>query len=175
MGILYKAVFASAYYGLLRVSEVTTGAHPILAKHVQIGLNKNKILFVLGSSKTHDKPMKPQLVKISVRNGKGITQARAEYCPFTILHAYINNRPKRSQVAEAFFVFVDGTPVRPHHMRRILKLMLLLAGFDSKLYDMHSLRIRHCVDLLEATVSVETIKELVRWRSNCVFTYLSHA
>ena len=57
---LFKAVFVAAYYGLLRVGEVAKGEHPVLAKDVHIGTNKDKILFILRSSKTHCEGDKPQ-------------------------------------------------------------------------------------------------------------------
>ena len=44
---LYKALFVAAYFGLLRVGELTVGPHAILAKNVHVGENKNKILFIL--------------------------------------------------------------------------------------------------------------------------------
>ena len=47
LAIMYKALYATAYYGLFRASEVTTGAHPIQARDVHIGENKNKMMFVL--------------------------------------------------------------------------------------------------------------------------------
>ena len=42
LAALYPALLSTAYYGLLRVGEVTTGSHPILAPDVHIGNNKNK-------------------------------------------------------------------------------------------------------------------------------------
>ena len=63
--LLYQMVFLSMYFGLLRVSEVAKGAHPILAQDIHVGTNKKKMLFVLRSSKTHWKNTKPQQVKIS--------------------------------------------------------------------------------------------------------------
>ena len=40
------------------------GPHVILAKNVQIGVNKPKLLFILETSKTHTRGDKPQIVKI---------------------------------------------------------------------------------------------------------------
>ena len=34
LSALYRALFVSAYYGLLRVGELTAGNHPILATDV---------------------------------------------------------------------------------------------------------------------------------------------
>ena len=36
---MYCALFTAAYYGLLRVGELTAGEHPIRAADVQIGIN----------------------------------------------------------------------------------------------------------------------------------------
>ena len=65
LSILYKALFLTAYYGLSHVGELTVEPHAILARNVHVAKNKNKLLFILESSKTHTKSDKPQLVKIS--------------------------------------------------------------------------------------------------------------
>ena len=52
LAMLYKTIFAKAYYGMLRIGEVSKGDHPILAKDVHIGMNKRKILLILHTSKT---------------------------------------------------------------------------------------------------------------------------
>ena len=62
---LYKAVFSAAYYGLLRIGELTFSQHCLLARNVHIGKNKEKLLFIFNSSKTHSKGQKPQLIKIA--------------------------------------------------------------------------------------------------------------
>ena len=62
---LYSAIFATAYYGLLRISEIATGTHPILALDVHVGVNSKKVLLVLRTSKTHWKNKKPQLIRIN--------------------------------------------------------------------------------------------------------------
>ena len=62
---LYRAMFASAYYGLLRVGEIASGEHPVKAVDVHVGLNKRKIMFMLRTLKTHWKDVKPQVVKVT--------------------------------------------------------------------------------------------------------------
>ena len=57
--ILYKVLFLTTYFGLLRVSKVTSGGHPVLACDIHIGENKNKFLLLLRTSKTHWKNAKP--------------------------------------------------------------------------------------------------------------------
>ena len=47
LAALYPALLSTAYYGLLGVGEVTSGSHPVLARDMHIGNNKNKMLFIL--------------------------------------------------------------------------------------------------------------------------------
>ena len=47
LSAMYCALFSTAYYGLFRVGELTTGTHPVLACNVQIAKNKRKMLFIL--------------------------------------------------------------------------------------------------------------------------------
>ena len=59
LSLLYKAMFVSAYCGLLRIGDVTKGPHIILSSNVHIGENKRKILFILKTSKMHNKGSQP--------------------------------------------------------------------------------------------------------------------
>ena len=52
---MYLALFAIAYYGLMRIREVVNGTHTVKAKDIHIGENKNKMCLVLYHSKTHGK------------------------------------------------------------------------------------------------------------------------
>ena len=65
LATMYKALFVSAYYGLLHISELTKGDHIIGVMDVHLASNKNKLLFILRSSKMHSTDAQPQLVKIS--------------------------------------------------------------------------------------------------------------
>ena len=59
LDLMYKTIFIISYYGLMRVGEVASGTHPLKAKDVHIADNKNKILLILHSSKTHGKESPP--------------------------------------------------------------------------------------------------------------------
>ena len=50
---LYRAIFITGYFGLLRIGELTSGPHVVKACDVHLGRNKNKMMFVLHTSKTH--------------------------------------------------------------------------------------------------------------------------
>ena len=137
--VLYRALFATTYYGMFRVGEVTSGSHPILAKDVHIGINKNKMLFMLRSSKTHHKGNHPQTIKIA---GLKVMQNEDRTAdPFELLREFIVIRPKCKAVEEPFFIFQDRTAVKPDNMRAVLKTILNRAYFDTEAYQVHGFRI----------------------------------
>ena len=177
---LYKAMLVVGYYGLLHAGELGTGPHVLLAKDVHIRKNKNKLLFILWSSKTHNKGVKPQMIKISsepVDLSQKIVKRSTQkmtYCPFSMLRDYIDCHPQAFNIEEQFFVFCDNTAVTTTNLRNTLKNMLKLLNFDTKLYNLHSLRIGRCCDLYKYGLSIETIKKIGHWKSNAIFTYLCH-
>ena len=175
---LYRAMLSTAYFGLLRLSEITTveHQHPILARDVQVGVNKRKMLLILRSSKTHNKGMHPQLVKIASSPAKSKQKGSCHKlklpCPYKILDKYMKAHGGFRSADESLFVFADNSPVQPQHFSSFLKTNIKKAGFNEKFYGTHSIHAGRCCDLYSLGVSVETIKKLGRWRSNAVFKYL---
>ena len=174
LATLFKAIFSTAYYGLFRIGELATGSHPILARDAHIGVNKNKLLFLLRTSKTHWSDQKPQTVKIdSSKAYIKKSEPNTPYCPFQILRDYVMVRRTYRQNTEPFFIFGDRTPVPSPLVRQVLKETLDSAGFNNKLYNFQSFRIGRASDLvLKYNVDVQTVKKLGRWRSNIVYEYL---
>ena len=178
--VLYKTMISTSYFGLLRVGEIMSGDHPVLARDVHIAANKRKIMFVLHTSKTHWKNMKPQMIKITSSKAtnkkkrvldKGQPVQNKIY-PYELLREYLAIRGPYKKDEEPFFVFSDQSPVAPVHLRNCLRNSLKQAGFQYELYSVHSLRMGRACDLLKLGVSVETINKMGRWRSNAVFRYL---
>ena len=167
--LLYLAIFSTGYYGMFRIGELTSGSHPVTVKNVKIGTNKDKLMFILESSKTHNKSDKPQIVTISRETDAA---ADNEFCPFQILRNYLNVRKPYKSVKEPFFVFSDRSVVTPDNVRAVLHRILEINNFNTAEFSFHMLQAGRATDLLKAGVSVETIKKLGRWRSNCVYTYL---
>ena len=146
LSTLYQTLFCSAYFGLLRIGEVTSGKHPVLAGDVHIGMNKKKVLFLLRTSKTHWKNNKPQTVKItSERNANFTYKGRDNQFHLPCFHQLIKEYAQRrgpfrkTSVSTPYFVFADGTPVKPVHMQQCLKLMLKQAGYYSSRYRLQSM------------------------------------
>ena len=69
---LYKALFALGYYGLMRIGELTASDYTAKAKDIHIGTNKDKILIILHSSKTHSRESRPQKIKIQSLQSEGL-------------------------------------------------------------------------------------------------------
>ena len=167
---LYKAIFAMGYYGLLRVGEMTKSQHVIKAKDVHIGRNKNKILLILYSSKTHGAESNPQQIKIT---GKIESANNLNFCPFRIMNQYLAIRGDTFDTFdEQFFIFQGKIPVEPRHARDTLNLILRNLGLNPALYGMHSTRIGRCSDLLKRQVPLAVVKLAGRWRSNAVYKYI---
>ena len=85
--IMYKASFLTAYYGLMRIGELCHSNHALRAANLHLGENKEKILMVLYSSKTHGKESAPQKIKITSVNQERKVKNNRNFCPFKL---YIN-------------------------------------------------------------------------------------
>ena len=167
---LYQCLFLLGYYGLLRIGEMAYGPHSVKAKNVHAAKNKRKILIVLFSSKTHGVYTNPQEIRIWADRKR----SDGEFCPFKITNQFGELRGGYHNEQENFFVFQDKTPVKPTHVRRVLRKAIKSTGLNPFLYDTHSLRIGRTSDLLRLKYSIDTIKKLGCWKSNAVFRYLKN-
>lgn len=166
---LYKAMFTIAYYGFMRIGELTASKHVIKMKDVKIALNKKSVMILLRSSKTHGAGHRPKEIKIP--QVVDVEELNLNHSPFHLLSEYKAARPKTSPQKQ-FFVFKDGSPVKPHHFRALMKKCLKLAGYDVEVYDCHSWRIGCCHDLLSAGVPLSLVKKWGRWKDdNSVLKY----
>ena len=170
---LYTALFSTAYFGLFRVGELADSQHSIKACDVHIGENKNKILFILHSSKTHNKGDNPQQIKnTSSPTSHQSKKCTVHFCPYDIIRRYLGCRKGYLNDVENFFVFRDRAPVPINNFNNTLKKIVELSSFDNMYYSSHSFRAGRSVDLMKIGLSVETIKKMGRWKSNAVYAYL---
>lgn len=172
--VLYRAMFTAGYYGLLRVGEMCTGDHPVLAKDVLTDDRKKKHFFLLRTSKTHNLRDKPQKITIpslpEADEEKLLDRAtlkfKHNYNPFVIIQEFIDCRLDRIQVTRSkdpFFVFSNKQPVTPVQLRRVLKKALEDKQYNSQAYDVHSFRGGRCEDLRRLKFSTERIRREGRW------------
>ena len=165
---LYKCLLSFGYYGMMRISELT-GIHAIKAKDIHISEEKEKILIILYTSKTHGKNKKPQEIKIE-RGGK--TCRKTNFSPFEIAQDFAKSRGGYFNDDDHFFIFRYGTPVSSWNVRKLIRSCLKDLGLDPTLYNTHSLRSGRATDLSKYNVPIHKIKQWGRWRSNAVYNYL---
>ena len=156
---LYQALLLTTYFGLFRIGELTFSKHVLKAKDVHIGTNKDKLLFVLHTSKTHNKGSKPQSIKICAEGESN----RNPWCPFVWVQKFLSIRKKYVSDGEQFYVFHDCSPVTPSHYLAALKKLLQISNINSKFYSVHIICAGRTKDLFDMGVSVETIKKISRW------------
>ena len=144
--IIYQGIFTAAYYGLLRIREITFGNHPIRAIDVHIGTNKQKILFILRTPKTNGRGKKPQFIKIAGSKGANFHK-NMTWCPFTILQQYVMARLSNRDKDKPFFVFTDRSGIRPVQITIILRKCLKRLGLSPMLYSFHGFCRGHANDL----------------------------
>ena len=95
--ILYKTIFILAYYGLFRIGELTWSNHCVKAKDIHLARNKDKLLIMLYTSKTHGKESRPQEIKITANHSATTncgTEVRIKriFCPFILTRQYMVQR-----------------------------------------------------------------------------------
>ena len=173
---MYKTLFTTAYFGLFRIGELATGSHPVMVQDVFIANNKKKFKFILRTSKTHGLYSKPQSVKISSTSLQNYTKDNTcdieMDCPYKLLNDYVMIRPPYQDPKEPFFVMQDYGEIKPEVVRKTLKLAIKNAGFDDNYYNFHSFRAGRTVDLRKNGLKIDDLKELGRWSSSSVYTYL---
>ena len=182
--LMYKAIFLVCYYGLMRIGEVAESAHSVKAVDVHRGTNKDKLIILLYSSKTHSKGDRPQKIELTGKTGIDITDKdglhsasftdkERIFCPVAHTKAFIQMRGGWRSRDEQLFVFSDGSPLKATHVRSTLRNCIKNIGLEENLYDTHSFRIGRASDLFKIEkASIDQIKSLGRWKSNAVYKYL---
>ena len=169
---LYKTMFLIAYYGLLRISEITLGEHVLKAKDVEITYNKNKIQLILYSSKTLTKGQHPHKIKITESEEKAVKTVTRNFCPFLASREYMAICGNVKVEEDPFFIYRGNQPVKQHNFRKVLKDLLKDISLDPKNYGCHSFRYERSMDMLRLGYSLEEIKSAGRWKSGAVYRYL---
>ena len=175
LDVLYKALFALGYYGMMRVSELTFSPHVTRACNVHLAKNKKKVLAMLYTSNTHGQGSRPQKIKITANESdtSGGYHHR-NFCPFKLLKNYIAVQGNYNGPNDQFFIFRDGSPVKAEQAWAVLHQALKALGLDPSMYGIHSLRIGRTMDMAKFHFSIDEIRRVGRWRSNVVYKYIRH-
>ena len=89
-------------------------------------------------------------------------------CPLRHMQAYLKLRGNQSG---PLFQHVDGSPLKPYFVNRLLKLAIKSAGLHKTLSS-HSFRIGAATWSAKNGYSVEQIKAMGRWRSSAFQKYI---
>ena len=88
---------------------------------------------------------------------------------------YFRIRKQWESIDEPCFIFQDRSPVTPVQARNLLRRILKNIGLNEVLYDIHSLRIGCCSDMVNKLgYTVEEAKRVGCWKSSCVYRYIRH-
>ena len=169
LALLFKTIIITGYYGLFRVGKLT---HAIKLADIKEAWNKEKILILLCSSKTHSVCNQPQTVDIlPLSDDLERWNNREKYCPYRMLKKYSKLRPKTIKHHQ-FFISSNKSEVKADHVCVILRKIIAKMGLDSSNYDTHSLHIGRVTDLFRMGVPVDDIIKAGHWVSNSVYKYL---
>ena len=170
--VTYKTMSALMYYGLLRIGEVVQGTHTMKAKDIHVAGNKDKIMIVLCSSKTHGKNSLPQKIKITAVSDS-FEMSNLYFCPFKLTRQYVAIRGTFDSDDEHFFLFNRKIVIQPANVRAVLCSLLADLNLNPLLYNTQSFRAGRVVDMLKSGLySLEEIKVAGRWKSSIVYQYL---
>lgn len=170
LAALYRAVFVAAYYGLMRISELV-GRHAVKAADVHVSKNDKKLKakLVLRSSKTLVIGKRPQMIDIC----PDYQVQGSPLCPVKLIHQFSKMRPPRRDPTTPFFVFTDGSPVREHHVRAVLKSCLINLKLPWQSFNFHGFRSGRATDLFKWNFDINWIRKVGRWskKSTAILVY----
>lgn len=167
---IYKAIFVSAYYGLMRISELV-GKHAVRTEDVHISKNasKFKVKYVLRSSKTLTRGKRPQMIDIY----PDYQVFKTPHCPVNIIAEFSMLRPRRTSTASHYFVFSDGSNVKDYHVRSVLKKCIKNLKLPWRSFNFHGYRSGRATDLYKWNFSIDYIRKIGRWsrKSTSILVY----
>lgn len=173
---LYRAIFASAYYGLLRIGEITGSKHSIKSRDVHLAQDRPKVQFRIWTAKNKKRGEWPDDIKIEglhdcracYPNSKG--RSSYKFCPVHLIKQYHVLRPRTSGENQ-FFCFSDGCPIPQVHLRNIIKDVLDSIGVGCDSHNGQSFRSGRACDLRKLNYSIRDIKFFGRCKGNSIYKY----
>ena len=161
--IMFTTVFTTAFFGLFRVSEVSTvlpvgrrRQHTVRVNDVMIYPDKSTI--ILRSSKTGQKPYLVELM-----------QRSDNLCPVQAMVNYLALRPRSTG---PLFVHIDGKPLMDDRFRTVIQKIFQHYRLPLDLYTGHGFHIGGPMFLFDQGLTNEEIKKHGRWSSNTFIQYL---
>ena len=170
--VLFKAVFLSAYFGFMRVSEfaVLSKSPPFDAvlsfQDVTFSQSINSsqsgsVVIQLRKSKNNQRGL-PQSIRLVQSQGNPL-------CPVSALLLFSSVRPR---IAGPFFCHFDGSPLTQYQFHAVLRKVLVHLGLEGTRITSHSFRIGAASSASHLGVALDDVQSLGRWRSNAFLSYI---
>ena len=164
---LYRAMFLTAFFALLRVGEMTLteyGSHNIiLFENVVFNSRKSKLssVYITLYNYKHSNGSRSTL--------KLRTSKQTHLCPVSALFAYVG---RRGQHLGPLFITSKKLPIHSKHFGYIFRQCIEMLGLDPSLYTPHSLVIGGATLANQLNFSETQLKSLGRWRSSAYTKYI---
>ena len=166
---LFTAMFLTAFYGFLRIGEITckttsSGSSVLQHQNLSFLLHEGEVIaakLTLTNFK-HNRSGRPFYIHI-------LRQQGSEYCPVQALQSFCTLRGSRSG---PLFTLADGSSVSTHHFSQALNQCLTFCGRDNSHYKPHSFRIGAASFAADQGFTDSQIRGLGRWKSDAFKVYL---
>lgn len=168
---MFSAAFSLAYFGMLRVSEISVQGKTANSDHALNfddiefrSENANLELFVkISSSKTDQKGKSTTLILNSI--------ADSAICPIALLRAFLEIRANCTHNSNKLFIHFNGTPLTNYQFRSILQKSLKFCEVPLHIRT-HSFRIGRATEMAINGVPDDIIQKNGRWSSMSYLRYI---
>ncbi|XP_053396909.1 uncharacterized protein LOC128556304 [Mercenaria mercenaria] len=163
--ILFSAAYSLAFFGFLRVGELTASKRQNLSSTLCVNdinlIQESKTLIVsLRFSKT-DQEGKGERLQISAQGG--------HICPVKNVKEFLSMRPK---MQGPFFVHFDGSPLTRYQFSAVLSKALAVQSLSHMCFKSHSFRIGAATTAASLGMTDKEIKLAGRWSSDAYKGYV---
>lgn len=155
--LLFKAIFLTAFFAFLRVSEYTQSHHNLPYDAISMLSNAVKIIF------TSFKFSRNQIAEIL------LPAISSNLCPVAAMKAYLVHRPRH---AVSFFVDELGAPIKVSRMRQVLRSLSSCLHIKQGLVKPHSFRIGAATTAAAIGLPDESIMRMGCWSSAAFCKYI---
>lgn len=162
---LFRTMYTVAFYGLLRISELTQSPsnHTINLDNVTVNKEQGTISIYIPTFKHSKKAPSHTVVLAHNHNQPGA-------CPVHTLLAYLQYRP--TSTSPALFIHDDGSAVSPSDFNSGLQRCLKHLNLTNLHIRSHSFRIGGATYAASMGLSDSQIRFLGRWNSNAFRRYI---
>ena len=161
---MFRAMFLLAFYGFLRIGEITgpiNNENNIAYNQITLDNRKVNIKFVKYKHAT-GLPFNLTIPAAAIKT----------YCPVHCLQQFVK---LRGIGMGPLFSYGSNTPVSRNRFATVLQSCLSFSKLDTNLYKNHSFRIGMACHCTNIGISDSKIRLLGRWKSDAFKSYIRHS